>query len=173
MSKYYYDTYAFSYFFFTKDFKHKYSPTQSTIEPAFSIMCTEEMLHKSLVGQLKNWGVKKSFTDIWDDLNNFSGLFQEIDVKLSDIKIKLYNILGLLKSQQIDLSKKFSKGLAPNAMDLFHFIIADLAGCEHIITTDNGFEFFQNKGSALQISNVRTIHILDAAKLNLLKTIQI
>ncbi|MCL5090304.1 MAG: hypothetical protein M1382_04000 [Candidatus Marsarchaeota archaeon] len=170
MTKYYYDTGAFGYFLFLGNWEHKYSPTK--VEAAnMSVFCDEELIYVyTKKGDFSDFGVKITFLEIMERILSINALFKHDNVNLDDIRQKFIYMMGALIQNKVDLRKQFvdykngnHNTLKPlDGMDWLHLVVADLLGCNTILTTDIGFKSLSNIWKYLKLDNVRKIIILSS-----------
>jgi predicted nucleic acid-binding protein len=169
MVKYYYDTGVFGYFLFREDWEHQYSPTK--VSAYMSVFCDEELIYAHMNGKFKEWGVNVSFVEISEKILNIGSIFQPHDTNLSDIRAKFIHMMGSLAQNNVDIRADFveyqqkqNRG-APkplDGMDWLHLAVADILGCEVILTRDNGFNYLSKIGRYLRLEKVRKAFVFSS-----------
>lgn len=162
----YYDTIAFSYFFYNPNVKHRYSPISSSeVIPAISFFSIEEFLHANLNRNASNWNNPKTYYQLWEDLEMFKSYFDIIEeIKMKDINTSfsrvVSRIINYANEKRLDYNTLYTERKIPEMMDIVHLIVADLAGAHTFITADGKFDFFQDIEN-LPLRTISQIIILD------------
>ncbi|MDE1825573.1 MAG: hypothetical protein KGH77_04400 [Candidatus Micrarchaeota archaeon] len=164
----YYDTIAFSYFFYNPNEKHRYSPISSSeVIPDISFFSIEEFLHANLNYNASNWENPKTYYQLWEDLENFKSYFDLIeDIQMKEINTVfsrvVSRIINYATEKKLDYNKLYTERKIPEMMDIVHLIVADIAGAHTFITADGKFDFLGGIED-LPLKSVGQIIILDRA----------
>jgi hypothetical protein len=163
MVKYYYDTTVFGYFVFTNDWEHEYSPTK--VNGYSSVFCDEELIYVSMRGKFYDWGKPVPFMELSERLLDVGSLFSVEEVDTRDLRTKFLGFLGYLAQNGVNLQDDFSKpggdgaGKPMEGMDWLHLTMADLLGCDTVLTSDMGFGYLKKAGKYIHLENVKKIII--------------
>ncbi len=169
MAKCYYDTSVFSFFLFRGDWDNQYSPTK--VDTAYtSLFCDEEIINAHMKGHFKDLGKDLPFMQITEKLLTVGAMFKRDDINQSDIRQKFLYMLGSLAQNNIDLSAEFAKYdkndkgaiKSLDGMDWMHLSVADLLGCDTLLTADSGFAGLSKIGKHLKLENIKKIVILSS-----------
>ncbi len=179
MDKYYYDTSVFGYFFFKREWKNQYSPTK--IKGYKSVFCDQELLHTYMNGHWNKWIGDSKFLDISEGMLFINAFFQQADLGLNEIRVKFINMMGSLAQNGVNITedlKRYNKtkiALKPvGGMDWLHLAVADLFGCNIILTTDKDFKYLSKVSKFLKLNNIERIIILSSDnKLNKLEEVNL
>lgn len=164
MAKFYYDTGIFGYFLFRNDWEHQFSPTK--VQGYTSVFCDEELIYAHMNGKFKDLGADVTFLEISEKILNIGAIFQPHSISLGDIRSKFIYMMGSLVQNNVDLRQDFlkheQKASEPKPLsgtDWMHLAVADLIGCDVILTNDNDFKYLLKVGKYLKLENVKKIFI--------------